>query len=604
MKTMMIKYLTIIIFLLYFGSPFSQSSYWEHLDGPYGLYLSSIVIDSNNKLFVGGSTGIFSSTDDGYNWIKCNTNKYITSLIVTPAGKIMANAKDNGINLSSDSGKSWMNISKEEKKFAFCDSMGNVYAFSEYDSYKLYRSSNNGNSWEPILIGSSKNGIISGMTNKNGLIYLMSTEGTFKSSDGGLRWANVSEQKLDNNGILSSFQDTLWYCSPNKLFKSIDGAKTWYKVESNKPNGWLNKFIITASGEMYVLLQIYEYSRDVLLISKNNGKTWDICFENNSQITAIVLNTRNEIFVTSIDVFKSINDGHAWIRASRGLTNDNIPLLLINNQGVVFAGTSWYLFRSNDEGKHWKQIDTSFQFKGPNPYKQIVATDDSTIFLITSADNIFYESTNLGDTWFLSSLGTLASIMKQKGEKTVQPFFPASGGTYDFLDQGKVYGIYNSFQDKYVVNDQGYILSSILQDPRTGESEAYINKINEDGSKQVIINDQSNFIAILSKGNNLFIKDKFENLYYSDNNGTSWNLSDLVADNILNIIETNDGRLFTAKMFDGIFYSENGGKNWKKINENVKVPYIDSIELHPNGHLFVGTRFGLFRSKIIIDEIK
>ena len=303
--------------------------------------------------------------------------------------------------------------------------------------------------------------------------------------------------------------------------------------------------------------------------------------------------------------FKSINDGHTWIRTNRGLTNDNIPLLLIDNQGVVFTGTNWYLFRSNDEGKHWKQIDTSFQFKGPNPYTKIIAIGDSKMFLISSSNkNVFYESTNLGDTWFLSSLDTLASIMKQKGEKTGHPFFPASGGTYDFLDQGKVYGNYNSFQDKYVINNQGYILSSILQDPRTGESEAYISKINEDGSKQVIINDQSNFTAILSKGNNLFIKDKFENLYYSDDNGTSWNLSDLVADNILNIIETRAGRLFTAKMFDGIYYSENGGKNWKKINENVKAPYIDSIELHPNGHLFVGTRYGLFRSTINIDQIK
>ena len=297
------KYLIILLLYVFGSSSFAQNSYWEHLDGPYGLYLYSIVLASNNKLFVGGSTGIFSSTDDGSSWTKCNTNKYITSLIVTPTGEILANAKDNGINLSSDNGKSWINISKEEKKFAFCDSMRNVYAFSKYDSYKLYRSSNNGNSWEPILIGSSKNGIISGITNKFGLIYLMSTEGTFKSSDGGVRWTNVSEQKLDNNGILSSFQDTLWYCSPNKLFKSIDGAKTWQKVESNKPNGWLNKFIITPSGEMYVLLQIYEYSRDVVIISKNSGQTWDICFENNFQITSIVLNTKNEIFVTSIDVF-------------------------------------------------------------------------------------------------------------------------------------------------------------------------------------------------------------------------------------------------------------------------------------------------------------
>lgn len=293
------------------------------------------------------------------------------------------------------------------------------------------------------------------------------------------------------------------------------------------------------------------------------------------------------------------------LNGQNGLPNDNIPLLLINEQGVIFAGTNRYLFRSNDEGKHWKRIDKSFHFNGPIPYTQIIAIDDSTIFLIPSSNNnIFYESINLGDSWSLSSLDTLISILKQKKEKNGKLFFLASGGSYDFLKEGKVFGIYNSFQDKYVINDEKFILSSIEKSPITGETVAFITKINEDSSKQIIINDQSNFIAIPSVGKNLFIKDVNDVLYYSNDNGNSWHLSDLATDNILNIIETEDGLLFTAKVFDGIFYSENGGKNWKKIKENVKAPYIDSIELHPNGHLFVGTRHGLFRSTLKIDEIK
>jgi photosystem II stability/assembly factor-like uncharacterized protein len=293
------------------------------------------------------------------------------------------------------------------------------------------------------------------------------------------------------------------------------------------------------------------------------------------------------------------------LNEQNGLPNDNVPLLLINEQGVIFAGTERYLFRSNDEGKHWKRIDKSFHFNGLNPYTQIIAIDDSTIFLIPSSNNnIFYESTNLGDTWFLSSLDTLILILKQKREINGKFFFLASGGSYDFLKQGKVFGIYNSFQDKYVINDQKFILSSIEQNPITGETLAFITKFNEGSSKQITINNQSNFIAIPSIGKNLFIKDINDDLYYSNDNGNSWHLSDLGADNILNIIETKNGRLFTAKVFDGIFYSENGGKNWKKIKDNVKAPYIDSIELHPNGHLFVGTRYGLFRSTLKIDEIK
>jgi photosystem II stability/assembly factor-like uncharacterized protein len=89
------------------SSAFSQ---WTRTSGPEGISISSLV-NIDGTIYAGtGVDGLYTSTDDGINWIPLNAGietQEVTSVVSQP-GYLFAGTFGGGVYRSTDGGQTWM----------------------------------------------------------------------------------------------------------------------------------------------------------------------------------------------------------------------------------------------------------------------------------------------------------------------------------------------------------------------------------------------------------------------------------------------------------------------------------------------------------------
>jgi len=283
-----------------------------HLDGFNLAFATDVIVDSNNPKLVyvcgyGLQMGIVKSTDGGLTWTKSDTG-IVTDHHGYSMGAIALDAKRNilyagdfaaggGAYRSLDGGKRWELLTK---------------LFSTYD----------------LLIDQ-----------ENGTVYAGTTDGVWKSHDQGRTWIRMSKG-LSINSINPFSGDTLYYDArsitkikksntlyaalwDNGIYKSYDGGKSWFSVNSDSTSD----------------------------LTLNTGVTV-------SQIDTNIVYTGGTTvrFQRKIaGFFRSLNSGQSWERYHIGLPNlnpdkiDPISLSLDNSSNALYCS---FCFDLNDSSKY------------------------------------------------------------------------------------------------------------------------------------------------------------------------------------------------------------------------------------------------------------
>lgn len=305
----------------------------------------------------------------------------------------------------------------------------------------LWRTSDGGHSFEAKSSMGDKGTISSANIlsiayhpQKEKVIYVSSTEsGIFKTEDGGEKWTPIAfppkniysfildksdpDNKMFASGVVNSW---------GKIYRTSNGGSDWRDVYSEPGEGTTIKAMAQHPTDINVLFA--GTSDGTVIKSVDAGDSWknvgnkfegvvsDFAFDAKKKFSAYLLIYSQKLYYSEdggsnwID-WEKVRQGETMSKGFSGTTDskDHMPQGIVsitadpNNSGVIYAGTTNGLFRSNDFGKHWNEINIIESAK-KFPIRSIAINERDSKELVFVSGRAFYKTKNAGDTWEVTGL--------------------------------------------------------------------------------------------------------------------------------------------------------------------------------------------------------
>ncbi len=269
---------------------------------------------------------------------------YITIIAADDSGNIFISA--NGVYKSTDSGLTWqlkMNVGASEMEF---DVNGNIYMAT---SGGVFKSTDGGNTSFRIAQSIPTNEFYDIEIIPDGTLFVSSFVGIYKSNNGGISWAPTSfngfgaiDIGINSNGIMFFANSTL---SHSGIYRSTNFGSTWGNLTWN--------FYATAleyldDGSVVAGCKNYPPISNGIYITTDNGDTWEntnFFNGNNLWFYDFVLDINNDIYVSyknsipgQTGVYLSDDYGYYWINTNLP-SQSPVSCLAIDSAGYIYAGT-------------------------------------------------------------------------------------------------------------------------------------------------------------------------------------------------------------------------------------------------------------------------
>ena len=214
----------------------------------------SLAKNSLDYVYAATDTQIFISTDDGENWNEFGHTFYfgdyfIDEFAISPNDIVLVGVtyiythadgyqEELGkLEITTDNGNSWNNnaISRFIYSIGF-NADGDIFVGTWNGSGSLYRSTNNGNSWDkinngfPLLSGPYADGttyltVVTLATSPGGVVYAGTDfEGVFRSTDNGDNWTKIS------SGLTNMWVSSLAINQQGYIFAGTSGGTVFRSV--------------------------------------------------------------------------------------------------------------------------------------------------------------------------------------------------------------------------------------------------------------------------------------------------------------------------------------------------------------------------------------
>jgi photosystem II stability/assembly factor-like uncharacterized protein len=322
----MTKYFTIFFLLLVITEAQSQNLTWVQTNQQSGNNLLSLVckggfVFAGNDLSTPGN--ITMSSDEGNSWIK----------------------RDSGINGSII-------------RCLALDSLGNLYAGngSSSGTNAVYRSSNNGVTWDSIFVPLHYSGKPT---------YVLDIQANSKN------WIYV----------LANYYDS------NVVYRSSDHGKSWVKIKYHDRYSYFKHISIGKDNTLYLVAA----SSDVLSYSTDDGDTWNTWTNGliNLGLECVGADIAGNVFVgmSSNGVSFASAKGSPFVAANKGIESDKVTCIHFRSSGQILIGTNGYgVFASNNNGTDWTAINNGLT------NLQVTAIDEDpigTVYCASSGGGVY-----------------------------------------------------------------------------------------------------------------------------------------------------------------------------------------------------------------------
>ena len=403
--------------LLYLGTSDGQifrstngAQIWQRLKpglDKRGLSIDNLAIDPRNTKVIyaaawtvaqgsGEEGGVFKSEDSGEKWSLLSETKGLTllSLALAPSDSsiVFAGAKS-GLFRSVDSGKNWVRISPEGH--AEIRNINSI-AIDPRDPKIIYigthhlpwKTTDGGANWKPIgyqngmIDDSDIMGICVSPTNPN-LLHINACSGIYRSVASGEKWAKLPGIPFSARRTYALLPhptdpNVIFAGTSEGLYRSNDGGKNW-KLRTSKAVV-IRAVVVHPDRPKRVLIATDDFG---VRVSDNLGD--DFADANTGFIHRHILailpdaNERGRILAsvyhdgTAGSIFLSSDGGESWQPSANGLgTRDVFALFQMNDDpAVVYAGTNYGVYRSNDHGANWAFVGV---VEKPAPVKKPAPT--------------------------------------------------------------------------------------------------------------------------------------------------------------------------------------------------------------------------------------
>ncbi len=630
------------------NTPGFDKNWTEEGPGNMGGRINTVAVHPSNEdiVYVGFSIGgVFKTTDGGASWNPIFDDQLflaIGHIVIDPNNPetIYVGTGDpnisgrpfigNGIFKSVDGGQTWQHLGLTEQRIIskiilHPTEPNTIYAatmglpFERNNKRGLYKTTDGGLTWEQILFVNQETGIIDLVIDPSNpdVIY----------AAGWNRIRNNSE----------SFVTGL----DARIHKTTDGGNTWTILGNGLPLGNFSRTGLAISTtnpqKLYALYVDSTYNLHHVYKTENGGNNWSVVPTETNGLDASALGgfgwyfgkirinpvNDDEIYILGVDLWRTRDGGMSWTTATPAWWNYEVHAdkhdLVFSNTGKMFLATDGGLYRSDDDGSNWMDIENipANQF-----YRVAYNPHDPTGYYGGMQDN----GTSGGDA---SMFNTWPRIFGGDGFQPVfhpqnQDIFyveTQNGNIRQTLNGGGSFAYFTNGLSGTKEWDQPYFMS--VHDPDilyTGIQNIY--RASGTSGQWVAISDD------LTDGDNSFnrrpaisalaestLTDQLlyagtndGNLWLSSDAGTNWNeITGSLPNRYITSLETSPNvanRVFVTHSgykdndnFPHIHRSDDLGNSWIPIAGNLPALAINSIFIHPERNdslIFVATDGGVY----------
>jgi len=307
---------TILLFFCVFSG--HTQNFWEPLGAPAGVEISSLATTADGTIYIGtfynsDGKGVYRLIPGSSNWEFMGLeNNCPHALEITPTGEILAGC-----------------------------------------SGKIFKSIDNGNTWNPVYIGGVQNwSAIKAF--ENGLVFAGNSV-ILRSLDNGETWDTVF-QTSGNEPIYdfarapdgTIYMGTTHYFSGGGVYRSSDNGTTWEYI--GLPDKWIMTVAVNSSGEVFAganAAGIYKYD--------GSGTSWTL-LKNNISAVKMIINSQGNIFAAcNADyypggILRSEDNGQTFEAVNSGLLLNGADLLAMDGTGYIYTAMNSYpcVYRSTE----------------------------------------------------------------------------------------------------------------------------------------------------------------------------------------------------------------------------------------------------------------
>jgi photosystem II stability/assembly factor-like uncharacterized protein len=229
------------------------------------------------------------------------------------------------------------------------------------------------------------------------IVYAATTNGVFRSSDGGQHWtvgAGLLGIWFNDVAVVSDDPQKVFAASVFGLYKSSDRGATWSLV-----NGFPSlEVAVSANGSV-----VYSTAFGDVMRSSDGGVTFGESVRPAPyNLTALVIDPQNSdtvyaAFPSNAGVYKSTDGAAHWTAAKTGLTGLLSLSLLIDpsNGSVLYAASESHIYKTTNGAASWSELTDGL---GGGVYRSL-AISNAPSTIIAASDNGLYKSTNSGASW-------------------------------------------------------------------------------------------------------------------------------------------------------------------------------------------------------------
>jgi photosystem II stability/assembly factor-like uncharacterized protein len=362
-------------------------------DDPKVIYVAGWV------LFAQTGGGIFRSRDRGQTWETLHGmfQRSVRALVQAPGNRnvLVAGTLD-GVFMSRDRGENWTRISpighpeiRNVESMAIDPRSDQVIYVGTW--HLPWKTTDGGRTW--FRTGSRESGMIDDSDvfsivvdqNNPDTVFLSACTGIYKSSNGGKNWSRMNAVPSRSRRTLVLWKEpvglrVVYAGTTEGLWKTSDGGVTWRLIT---PVRLIVQDIEGAPGNKDHVIVATENSG--ILVSSNGGQTFEMGNHGfSNRAVSVVVSDRTmkgRIYCGVLrggnggSFFVSVDGGMTWRDSSQNLSAEDVRAIHQSkaNPNLIYSLTNRGIFQSPDRGMTWKRMPSiDNAVREPHPDQSII----------------------------------------------------------------------------------------------------------------------------------------------------------------------------------------------------------------------------------------
>jgi photosystem II stability/assembly factor-like uncharacterized protein len=440
---------------------------WQRTStGLSALDIYSSLTYNGTILFTGGQrTGIYKSTNNGATWTPASGGLRDSSIeYMLSSGTDVFAESGKGVFKSTDNGVSWIeaNTGIANKDVPYMTSIGNnIFAGSSVGG-DIYRSSDEGLSWQNVSTAGLGKAVVKAMVSKGSNLFVSivaadTTQGIYRSTNNGANWSRVYSSYASAMAVST---DKIYAGLYNGFISSTNDGASWQNV--NIPNANFGIDNLGAEGNIIIASRQPNY-----LVSTNNGLNWTTGVQpSGGQFSGYSIGPNNIWAVaggSGIGLYRSTNQGANFTQVSV----PGFALAVIENNGSVFVSSDSGVYRSTNNGTTWIKRNQGMQIIPTNIYYSTLVWK-FYLFNTTMFAGTVYSSIWKAPVSYLTGVQNISTEVPDKfllAQNYPNPFNPSTKINFSLP--------VNSFVKLRVYNSLGREVANLVNEKLSAGSYAY-----------------------------------------------------------------------------------------------------------------------------------